>query len=534
MCGICNILASYAFLTMKYKYILSALLLVSNVPIHAQYADTTILQNISKEVYHYSQLEKLGQELCDDIGPRLIGSPSYRKSQEWIINTYKSWSIEAWNENYGMWKSWQRGQTLVTLTYPRNVQLNALQLAWSPTTPKQQPISASVITLPETITDSISFAQWLPTVKGKVVMVSKPELSGRPVENWEKNGLDHDVAAYKNAKDSLSKTWNSKIIMTGYTLSTLPAAIEKHGAVAILSTYAADGWGTQRVFAARTEKIPNINLGLEDYAMLYRYLVRGITPKVNVLATSVHEGMKPVANTIAKITGTQKPDEYVMLSAHLDSWDAGTGATDNATGTILMMEVMRILKKHYPNPKRSIIVGHWGGEEQGLNGSRGYIADHPEMRDKISVLFNQDNGTGRISKISGNGFAEAYDYFGRWNQYLPATTRKEIELIVPGDPGGRGGSDYAAFLPYDIPAFFLLSHGWDYSNYTWHSQYDTYDKIVFEEVRKNAETIAYYVYLACEEPEMFNRSKIKLPMNIKSGKRAEWPKPVAPNRDGKY
>lgn len=498
----------------------------------AQLVDTNILNNISNEVYQNSHLERLSQELCDGIGPRLIGSKSYEASQSWLIQTYKSWGIEAWNENYGMWKQWERGKTVVEMTYPRYAQLNATQLAWCPATPKGKAVEASIIVLP-TVVDSISFQKWLPSVKGKIVMISRPEQSGRPLENWEKNGMAFYLPQVKAEKDSAQKAWNSNLRKTGYTASTLPAALEKAGAVALLSSNATEGWGAQRIFAARTTQIPNVNVGLEDYAMLYRMSVRGITPKVSVLTTSKDNGMVPVSNTMSLIRGNEKPEEYVMLSAHLDSWDGGTGATDNATGTVLMMEVMRILKKHYPAPKRSIIVGHWGGEEQGLNGSRAYIADHPEMRERISVLFNQDNGTGRITRITGNGFLDAYDYFGRWLQYLPENTRKEIATTFPGDPG-RGSSDYAAFLPYDIPAFFLLGHNWDYSNYTWHTQYDTYDKIVFQEMRMNAEAIALLVYLACEEPSMFSRRKAELPMNIKSGKRAEWPKARDANRDGKY
>lgn len=518
------------------KYFFTTTLLFTSISLGAlgQHKHQNIIDQISKEAHQNSQLELLSQELCDDIGPRLIGSPSYRAAQNWIENKYANWGISHWNKEYGKWNSWTRGKTVVELTHPRYEQLDAIQLAWSPTTPKQQAIQAEVICIPASIKDSISFAQWLPSVKGKIVLISKPELSGRPVENWEKNGLSSYVPLYKQSRDSAQTAWNNELKKTGYNTSTLPAAIEQHGATALLSTYAADGWGAQRIFAARTTKIPNINLSLEDYAMLYRYVQRGITPKVNVQATSTHHGLVPVSNTMGMIKGSEKPEEYVMLSAHLDSWDGGTGATDNATGTVLMMEVMRILKKYYPNPKRSIIVGHWGGEEQGLNGSRGYIADHPEIRSKISVLFNHDNGTGRITNIRGNGFLDAYDYFGRWLAYLPEANKSEIKTDFPGNPGGRGGSDYASFLPYKIPAFFLLGHNWDYGNYTWHTQYDTYDKIVFQDMRMNAETIAILVYLACEEPEMFSRRQAELPLNIQTGERATWPEAKDPIRDGKY
>lgn len=493
---------------------------------------TAIIQNIQQEAHRSSQLQVLGQQLIDDIGPRLIGSPGYRASQDWMIETYKSWGVAAWNEKYGQWKSWERGKTVVEMTAPRYSQLKAIQLAWCPATPKEKPVAAEVVALPLGL-DSIGFQQWLPSVKGKIVLVSRPELSGRPTDNWEKNALKEHYSYFVSQKDSLASSWRTYMNQIGYNGNTLPKAVEDAGAVAVLSSYWSGGWGTSRIFAARTTKIPNVDVALEDYSMLYRMIQRGVRPRLNVLTTSKDQGMQPVANTIGLIKGVEKPDEYIMLSAHLDSWDGGTGATDNGTGTILMMEVMRILQKHYPNPKRSIIAGHWGGEEQGLNGSRAYIADHPEMRDRISVLFNQDNGTGRISRIGGNGFLDAYDYFGRWLQYVPDINQKDLTLTFPGEPG-KGGSDYAAFLPYDIPAFFLLGNSWDYGTYTWHTQLDTYDKIVFDDMKLNAETIAILVYLACEEPEMFSRRRAALPLDLKSGKRSEWPKAEEANRDGRY
>src|SRR5699024_5330935 len=130
--------------------------------------------------------------------------------------------------------------------------------------------------------------------------------------------------------------------------------------------------------------------------------------------------------TIARIEGTELPNQYVMLSAHFDSWDGAQGATDNGTGSILMMEVARILKKVYPNPKRTILVGLWGAEEQGLNGSRAFVQDHPEIVKNIQVLFNQDNGTGRISIITGQGFLHSYEYLGSWMAAVPDTVSQHV------------------------------------------------------------------------------------------------------------
>lgn len=239
----------------------------------------------------------------------------------------------------------------------------------------------------------------------------------------------------------------------------------------------------------------------------------------------------PTFNTIAEIKGREKPDEYVILSAHFDSWDGGTGATDNGTGTLTMMEAMRILKKVYPNPKRTILVGHWGSEEEGLNGSRAFVEDHPDIVKKIQVVFNQDNGTGRVTSLAGQGFLHSYEYLTRWLSKVPSTIRDSIKTSFPGAPGG-GGSDFASFVAYGAPAFSLSSLNWSYGTYTWHTNRDTYDKIVFDDLRSNAILVASLVYMASEDPATTSREKSVLPVNLKTGEPTQWPAPVRSIRRG--
>lgn len=261
-------------------------------------------------------------------------------------------------------------------------------------------------------------------------------------------------------------------------------------------------------------------------------LQNGITPKLKIVANSKDFGTAPTFNTVAEIKGTEKPDEYVILSAHLDSWDGGTGATDNGTGTVTMMEVARILKKLYPNPKRTIVVGLWGSEEQGLNGSRGYVWAHKDQMPKVQAVFNQDNGTGRIQNISGQGFLNSYDYLQRWINAAPKELTKDIKTTFPGFPGG-GGSDHASFVAAGAPAFMLGSLSWSYGNYTWHTNRDTYDKIVFDDLKNNVALIAIMTYMASEDPEKSSAEKIKMPVNS-SGKVAEWPEVKEPTRKGGF
>ena len=196
-----------------------------------------------------------------------------------------------------------------------------------------------------------------------------------------------------------------------------------------------------------------------------------------------------------------------------------------------MMETARILKKLYPNPKRTIIVGLWDSEEQGLNGSGAFVEDNPEVVDGLQALFNQDNGTGRVVRISGQGFLHAYEFMQRWLAPVPRDITRHIETTFPGTPSG-GGSDYASFVTAGAPGFSLSSLSWSYWNYTWHTNRDTYDKIVFDDVRNNVILTAILTYMASEDPESFPRDRAVLPINPRTGEQMEWPSPRTPNRDG--
>src|SRR5690606_38894844 len=388
-----------------------------------------VIDAIIKEATENSQLEKLGHELLDVIGPRLVGTPEMKNAHDWAVNTYKGWGIAAENQQYGTWRGWQRGITHIDLIEPRVRSLNGMQLAWSPGLKK--PVVAEVVLLPEA-KDSVSFLRALPQVKGKLVMVSMPQMTGRPDYNWEEFATEESFEKMKNDRSEQEKAWREKMNNTGYNARTLIAALENAGAAGIITLNWSRGFGANKVFTASTKKIPTVDLSLEDYGMVYRLAQHGSKPKLRIAAESTELGDVPAFNTIATIKGSEKPEEYIILSAHFDSWDGATGATDNGTGTMVMMEAMRILKEVYPNPKRTIIAGHWGSEEQGLNGSRAYVKDNPEIVKNMQALFNQDNGTGRVVNISGNGFLHAYDYLGRWLEAVPQKYKNELETNFPG------------------------------------------------------------------------------------------------------
>lgn len=494
-------------------------------------AQTTveIVEAIQKEANENSQLEQLAHELIDVIGPRLVGTPQMKQANDWAVKKYTGWGIPAENQEWGKWRGWERGITHIDMVSPRVVSLRGTQLAWNPGTSKKG-VTAGLTTLPE-VADSLAFVRWLPSVKGKLVLVSMLQPTGRPDYNWEEFATPESLEKMKTARDAQEKAWQENLKNMGYTSRTINAALESAGAVGILQSYWSKAFGANKIFSAGTKKIPVVDISLEDYGMLYRMVQHGENPQLNIVAESKELGTVPTFNTIATIPGKELPNEYVILSAHFDSWDGGTGATDNGTGTITMMEAARILKKVYPNPKRTILIGLWGSEEQGLNGSRAFVEDHPEIVAGLQAAFNQDNGTGRVVNISGQGFLHAYDYIGRWLEAVPEDISKHIETNFPGTPA-RGGSDYASFVAVGAPAFSLSSLSWSYWNYTWHTNLDTYDKIVFDDVRNNAILTAIMAYMASEDPEKTSREKAILGINPITGEKGVWPDPRSAERNG--
>jgi Zn-dependent M28 family amino/carboxypeptidase len=254
-----------------------------------------------------------------------------------------------------------------------------------------------------------------------------------------------------------------------------------------------------------SETIPEIGLGCEDYGLVYRLAERNQGPLLRVDAQSSLRGEVPASNVIAELRGTEKPDEYVLLSAHLDSWDPASGATDNGTGTVVMMEAMRILKAVYPRPKRTILVGHWNGEEQGFNGSGAFAADHPKVVAGMQAAFNQDNGTGRIVRISTEGFTGAGAFVRRWLSRMPADIARDVEVVDPSGPGQ--GTDHVSFSCRGAPAFNLVSRDVDYFTYTWHTNLDTFDKLLFDDLQNNAMLVAMLAYQASEDPQRIPRAQ---------------------------
>jgi len=456
-----------------------------------------------------SQVKRLGQVLLDSIGPRLTGTARQKMANDWLLSLYKQWGAEGRNEQIGTWRGWRRGHSHIDLIAPRMRSLEGTMLAWSPGT-KSKDITANTVVLPR-FADSTEFVKWLPQAKGKFVLVSAPQPTCRPSDNWTQHATPASKARMDGARAEVNREWGGTSVRgTGYSnalgTGSLGMRLEEGGVAGVITSRPKNAWGTIDVFETYNTKAPAIALSCEDYGLVFRLTENNQGAKLRINTDAELLGEQPIFNTIGMLKGSEKPDEYIVLSAHFDSFDGGSGATDNGTGSLTMLEAFRLLATAYPKPKRTILVGHWTAEEHGLVGSRAFTEDHPEVVSGLQALFNQDNGTGRIQSINAAGLPNAGVHLREWLGKLPTEVSSALTPRIPGSPSG-GGSDDASFACHGAPAFGMGGVSWDYGTYTWHTNRDTYDKVVFDDLKHNATLVAMLAYLASEDPSKITRER---------------------------
>lgn len=480
--------------------------------------DDPVIKRMWEEGIGNSQAQRLAQALMDSIGPRLAGSPEFDAAGAWLLAMYEEWGVPARKEEYGTWRGWRQGTLHVDLVAPRVQTLEAELLAYSPGS--GGPVEGEVVAVPQDLSEETA-RQWLETVAGKFVLTSPPEPMCRAPQELERFARPETVERVDSLRSAVQREYFNRMRTIAGGRRAGERALEDAGAAGILTSRWSGGWGVNKVFDTGMRSIPGVDLSCEDYGLLFRMADRGQAPRIRVDARSEDLGEVSQFNIIAEIRGSELPDEYIVLSAHLDSWHAGTGATDNGTGTITMLEAMRILNETYPSPRRSIIVGHWGAEEMGLIGSRSFVEDHPEVVEGLQVAFNQDNGTWRIERIEGQGFLHAGEHIARWISLVPSEISGHITLEFPGAQNNRG-SDHSSFVCSGAPAFRLQSSYAEYRQYTWHTNRDTYDKIVFDDLKENATLAAMLAYAASEDPNRVPRDRAALPIDPNTGEPRPW------------
>jgi carboxypeptidase Q len=489
-------------------------------PISAQTfrADDPVIRRLWSLGMDSSQVARLAQVLDDSIGMRLSGTSGFQSSVDWLMGVYRSWGITARQEQYGTTRGWRMGPVSAALLTPHVQTLEVQLLAFSPGT-GGRPLEAEAVILPPA-QDSAAAQRWIGTTRGKFVLISAPEIMCRAPQELERYARPATVQNIDAQRQATRREHSARLAAFG-NQNQLVSRLQAAGAAAIVTTNWSGGWGVNKIFGATADRIPSIDLSCEHYGMVWRLANNKQGPRLRLTADAEARPDQPMFNVIAELRGRELPNEYIILSAHLDSWHGANGATDNGTGTIMMLEALRILKQAYPNPRRTILVGHWGGEEQGLRGSTGFREMHPDIIEGLQVLFNQDNGTWRAELIEGQGFLGAGANLARWLSFVPNEISSNLKLDVPGNQD-NAGSDHTAFICRGVPAFRLQSNYTEYRQYTWHTNRDTYDKVVIDDLKNNATLAAMLAYRASEDPTRVPRDKAILPP-APNGQPRIWP-----------
>ena len=483
--------------------------------------DQDVFWKIRQEGTTNSTILETLHVLTDVYGPRLTGSPTLKAAGEWAIEQMHAWGLkegrlEPWDFGH---PGWTNERLTAHIVSPGSDALVAEVLAWTPGTNGVVMGQAIQMTLPERPTRDVLTAHLEPlkdAVKGKIVLIGTPRQVPVTFSAPALRREDGAVLARMNAapagdqrqqrpqqqQEQEPQERESRPLTNRRLQEQLNQFLVESGALVRINDAGRDH-GQIRAFSNATYDVakapPTVVLRNEDYGRIWRLLgdARDVELEFDITNRTHPEG-RTGYNAIAEIPGGDKADEVVMLGGHLDSWHAGTGATDNAIGCAVMMEVARILTATGTRPRRTIRVALWSGEEQGLLGSQAYVKEHfgsaeePKPAfDRFAGYFNIDTGTGR---------ARAMTVFGP-----PAASAILREVLAPFKDLGilsatttrsrrRGGSDHTSFNEAGLPGIGVLQDPIEYQSYTWHTNLDTYERIVEDDVKKSAIIIAGVVY----------------------------------------
>jgi hypothetical protein len=492
--------------------------------------DLVMVTRIREEGLKRSQVMETVQELTDVIGPRLTGSPQMKRANEWTRERLAGWGlanahVEAWGP-FG--RGWSYERSSVRMLAPQVVPLIALPKAWTPGT--EGPVRGKAKRV--RIGTKSDFERHKGKLAGLVLFLSPsrtlraPE---RPLFNRysddELESLSHfDVSS---AADSERDEWRARRRFQRDLAEFLAA--EK--ALATVEVSERDGTLVRVMGGGSRDKdgnpgVPALVMAAEHYNRVLRLLDKKQEVELEIdVKAAFHDGDEQSANTLAEIPGTT--DEVVMAGAHLDSWHAGTGATDNAAGSAVVMEAVRILKALEVKPRRTIRVALWSGEEQGLLGSRAYVEKHfaaradaeearrsPDGRRprgaltlkpehaKLSAYFNVDNGTGRIRGVYTQQNAAVAPLFESWLEPL-----RDLGATTVTNRN-TGGTDHLSFDEVGLPGFQFIQDQADYATRTHHTNLDVYDRLQKEDLMQASVVLASFLYEAAQRDERFPRKPL--------------------------
>jgi len=506
--------------------------------------DLDMVSKIRYEGFRNSKIMEIASGLMDGIGPRLTGSPNVKRANEWTRDKLTEFGLvnahlESWSP-FG--RGWSNEYVNVRMLSPDVATLIAYPRPWSPGT--NGVVQAAVVRVEIHLTPQSEMARDMAKYKGKlagkiVLYGDDPEIK-LPVEPLA-DRLDDKALAGINLYTIPSERNEQRIRelqRRGRLQRTLAKFFADEQALAVVEhSRGSIGGGTVYVDGGaykvgQTVGLPWIIMAVEQWNRIARLVKqkKEVQLELNVKNT-FHDDAMTQYDTIAEIPGTDKKDELVMLGAHLDSWQSGTGATDNGAGSVVMMEAVRILKALGIKPRRTIRIGLWTGEEQGLLGSQWYVAQHfgsrPPSKDpdrqgdpsvtrrengpmtikpeqaKVSVYFNVDNGSGKIRGVFLQENAAVQPIFESWMKPFYDLGMKTLAMR------NTGGTDHLSFDAVGIPGFQFIQDPLDYDTRTHHSNMDVYDRLQADDLKQMAVIVATFVYNAAIRDQMFPRKPIE-------------------------
>ncbi len=506
------------------------------VPAAQEKVDQDINWKIRREATDNSQILKTLHVLTDLYGPRLTGSPNLKGAQEWVVTQTTEWglknaTLEPWSFGH---PGWANEKLSVHVVSPVKDALVVEALAWTPGTNGAVTAQAVMIEVPTRPTkDALAkfFEANKDTVKGKVVMVGPAQTVRVTILPPNKRREDNEVRAQfaPNAPPQGPPPFvnagpqgppDPNIVPAPQVAEQFDQFLVSAGAVARVND-AGREHGQIRAFNNRTfdvtRAVPTVVMRNEDFGRLARLMGNGRTVEleVNIVNRTYPEGATAY-NVVAEIPGTDKAQEVVMLGGHIDSWHSATGATDNAIGSATMLEAIRILNAIGVKPRRTIRVALWGGEEQGLLGSQAYVKEHfgtfedpkPEYAN-FAGYFNIDSGTGRARGMTVFGPPEAATIV---REATAGFADNGFFGVSATSSRRRGGTDHTSFNEIGLPGIGVQQDPIEYNSHTWHTNLDTFERIIEDDAQQSAMVIAAAVYhLAMRDQQLPRIPKDKMP-----------------------
>jgi hypothetical protein len=492
-------------------------------------ADKDLLERIRREEKENSKIMKTMHMLADVYGPRLTGTPNHKHAAEWAIKQMSEWGLrnahlEPWDFGH---PGWLNERLTAHMISPIRDVLSCEVLAWTPSTRGAVRAKARQLILPERPTQpqlTAYFETEKAGVRGQIILAGKHTLLAVNLNPPAKRQTDEQAQqrygpnarpfAFPTPSPTPTPVPGAPKALTNRQIDEqLDAFLKENGALVRVND-AGREFRQIRAFNNRTfdvtKALPTIVMSNEDYGRITRILADGtdVTLEFDVVNRVYPEG-KTSFNTVAEIPGTDKADEVIMLGGHLDSWHAATGATDNAIGCAIMMEAARILQTLGVKPRRTIRVALWSGEEQGLLGSQAYVKEHfgsfenPKPGyEKFGGYFNIDSGTGRVRGAGVFGPPESANVL---RKILEPFKDDGVVGAIASRSRGLGGSDNTSFNQAGLPGIGMGQDPIEYNSHTWHTNLDTYERILEADVKQDAVTVAWCIYQLAMRDDLLPR-----------------------------